>query len=156
MLIWSLGQEDSLEKERATHSSILAWKIPWREDPGGLQSMRSQTVAHDWVTVHNTCIKILYFLLCITFYTLLNCYEVSISSLLLNFQELHLYSLLSIIYSISGYYYRIWAVKAIFEIYMHTQSLLTLFDPMDHSLPLLQAHRPWSFPNTGVGCHFLL
>ena len=35
----SLGQEDPLEKEMATHSSILAWKIPWTEDPGGLQSM---------------------------------------------------------------------------------------------------------------------
>ena len=39
MRVWSLGWEDPLEKEMATHSSILAWKIPWREDPGGLQSM---------------------------------------------------------------------------------------------------------------------
>ena len=46
----SLGQEDSLEKEMATHSSILAWKIPWMEEPGGLQSMRSQKVGHDWMT----------------------------------------------------------------------------------------------------------
>ena len=38
----SLGQEDPLEKEMATHSSILAWKIPWIEEPGGLQSMESQ------------------------------------------------------------------------------------------------------------------
>ena len=38
----SLGQEDPLEKEMATHSSILAWEITWIEDPGGLQSMRSQ------------------------------------------------------------------------------------------------------------------
>ena len=37
----SLGREDPLEKEMATHSSILAWKIPWMEDPGGLQSMES-------------------------------------------------------------------------------------------------------------------
>ena len=37
-----LGQEDPLEKEMATHSSILAWRIPWREEPGGLQSMESQ------------------------------------------------------------------------------------------------------------------
>ena len=42
-----LGQEDPLEKEMATHSSILAWKIPWTEDPGGLQSMGSQRVRHD-------------------------------------------------------------------------------------------------------------
>ena len=38
----SLGREDSLEKEMATHSSILAWRIPWTEEPGGLQSMGSQ------------------------------------------------------------------------------------------------------------------
>ena len=38
----SLGQEDPLEKEMATHSSILAWRIPWPEQPGGLQSMESQ------------------------------------------------------------------------------------------------------------------
>ena len=43
----SLGQEDSLEKEMATHSSILAWRIPWTEEPGGLQSMGSQRVGHD-------------------------------------------------------------------------------------------------------------
>ena len=42
-----LGQEDSLEKEMATHSSTLAWKIPWREEPGKLQSMGSQRVGHD-------------------------------------------------------------------------------------------------------------
>ena len=43
----SLGGEDPLEKEMATHSSILAWKIPWTEEPGGLQSMGSQRVGHD-------------------------------------------------------------------------------------------------------------
>ena len=42
-----LGQEDSLEKEMATHSSILAWKIPWTEQPGRLQSRVSQRVGHD-------------------------------------------------------------------------------------------------------------
>ena len=41
-----LGQEDPLEKEMATHSSILAWKISWTEEPGGLQSMGSQRVGH--------------------------------------------------------------------------------------------------------------
>ena len=46
----SLGQEDPLEKEMATHSSILAWRISWMEAPGGLQSMGSQRVGHDWVT----------------------------------------------------------------------------------------------------------
>ena len=43
----SLGGEDPLEKEMATHSSILAWRIPWTEEPGGSQSMGSQRVAHD-------------------------------------------------------------------------------------------------------------
>ena len=43
----SLGQEDSLEKGMATHSSILAWRIPWTEEPGRLQSMGSQRVRHD-------------------------------------------------------------------------------------------------------------
>ena len=43
----SLGQEDPLEKEMASHSSILAWEIPWTEEPGGLQSMRLQRVGHD-------------------------------------------------------------------------------------------------------------
>ena len=45
--VQSLGQEDLLEKEMATHSSILAWKIPWMEEPGRLQSMGSQRVGHD-------------------------------------------------------------------------------------------------------------
>ena len=43
----SLGWEDLLEKGMATHSSILAWRIPWTEEPGGLQSMGSQRVEHD-------------------------------------------------------------------------------------------------------------
>ena len=45
--VQSLGQEDPLKKGMATHSSILAWEIPWTEKPGGLQSMGSQTVGHD-------------------------------------------------------------------------------------------------------------
>ena len=45
--IQSLGWEDPLEKEMATHSSILAWKISWTEEPGGLQSMGSQRVRHN-------------------------------------------------------------------------------------------------------------
>ena len=43
----SMGLEDTLEKEMATHSSILAWRIPWTKEPGGLQSMGSQRVGHD-------------------------------------------------------------------------------------------------------------
>ena len=48
--VQSLGWEDLLEKEMATHSSILAWKIPWTEEPGRLQSMGLQRVRHDWAT----------------------------------------------------------------------------------------------------------
>ena len=48
--VWSLGWEDPLEKEMATHSTILAWKIPWTEESGRLQSMRSQRVGHNWAT----------------------------------------------------------------------------------------------------------
>ena len=44
--VWALGQEGVLEEGMATHSSILAWEIPWTEEPGGLQSMRSQRVRH--------------------------------------------------------------------------------------------------------------
>ena len=48
----SLSREDPLEEEMATHSSILAWKIPWTEEPGGLESMGSQRVRRDLVTEH--------------------------------------------------------------------------------------------------------
>ena len=53
--VWSLGWEDPMEKEMATHSSILSWRIPWTEEPGGLQSMGSQRVGHDWATKTFTC-----------------------------------------------------------------------------------------------------
>ena len=48
--VGSLGLKDPLEKKMATHPSILAWKIPWTEEPGGLQSTRWQREGHDWVT----------------------------------------------------------------------------------------------------------
>ena len=51
--VQSLGQEDPLEKGMATHSSILAWRIPSIEEPGGLQSMGFQRVRHNWVTNTN-------------------------------------------------------------------------------------------------------
>ena len=54
MWVWSLGQEDTLEKKMATHSSILAWKVPWTEEPDGLQSMgsQSQTWMNNWTHMH--------------------------------------------------------------------------------------------------------
>ena len=49
--VWSLGRKD-LEKETAIHSSILAWRIPWTEESGGLQSMGSRRAGHDWACTH--------------------------------------------------------------------------------------------------------
>ena len=48
--VWSLGQEDPLEKEMATHTFVLAWRIPWTEEPAEPQSVGSQIAGHDWVT----------------------------------------------------------------------------------------------------------
>ena len=48
--VWSLSQKDPLQKRMATYSSILAWRIPWTEEPGGLQSIGSQRFGHDWTT----------------------------------------------------------------------------------------------------------
>ena len=50
--VQSLGPEDPLEEEMATHSSILAWEIPWDGEPGELQSIGSQRVEYDWATEH--------------------------------------------------------------------------------------------------------
>ena len=52
--VWSLGWEDPLEEEMATHSGILAWKISWTEDPGGLQPTGSQRVRQDWAAHTHT------------------------------------------------------------------------------------------------------
>ena len=62
--VWSLGQEDPLEKDMATHSSILVWRIPQTEEPGGLQSMGLQRVEHNWA--NNTHI-------CVAYYTMISC-----------------------------------------------------------------------------------
>ena len=48
--VWSLGQEDPLEKEMAAHSSVLVWKIPQTEEPDGLHPMGLQRVGHDWLS----------------------------------------------------------------------------------------------------------
>ena len=53
--VWSLGQEDPLEKEMATHASILAWKSLWVEEPGRLQSKGLHRVRHNWATKHTHC-----------------------------------------------------------------------------------------------------
>ena len=56
--VWSLGQEDPLEKGMSTHSSILAWRIPWTEEPDRLQSKDLQRVRHDWKTFTYSLIHI--------------------------------------------------------------------------------------------------
>ena len=53
--VLSLGQEDPLEKEMTTHSSTLAWKVPWTEEPGRLQSTGSQRVGYDWANSLLSC-----------------------------------------------------------------------------------------------------
>ena len=59
--VWSLGREGPLEEEMATHSSILAWRIPWTEEPGGLQSLGLQRVRQDWAT-EQACVHTLFLL----------------------------------------------------------------------------------------------
>ena len=68
--VQSLVQKDPLEKGMATHSSILAWRIPWTEEPGRLQSMGSQRVRHDWVTFYLRFSYNSLFCLCIYFFLL--------------------------------------------------------------------------------------
>ena len=51
--VWHLGQEDPLEKEMETHPSILAWEVPWTEEPGKLQSMGLQRGGYNWMTKHS-------------------------------------------------------------------------------------------------------
>ena len=85
--IWvrSLGQEDPLEEEMATHSSILTWRIPWTEEPGGLQPIGSQRVGHDWMSeqaemICHLCIHLLFTLYTqqdSIFYWLLNIFSAS-------------------------------------------------------------------------------
>ena len=58
MWVQFLGEEDPLEEEMATHSGILAWRIPWTEETGWLQSMGSQRVRHNWATEHACIISI--------------------------------------------------------------------------------------------------
>ena len=52
--IWSLGQEDPLEEEMTTYSTIFAWRIPWTEETGGLQSLGLQKVGLNWTTKQDT------------------------------------------------------------------------------------------------------
>ena len=64
MQVQSLGWEDPLEKEMVTHFSILAWRIPWTEEPGGLQSMGSRRIGHDLSDLACIC-KYIYMHVCV-------------------------------------------------------------------------------------------
>ena len=68
--VWSLGQEDPMEKEIATHSSILAWRTPWTEEPVRVQSMGSQRVRHEWARTSLNLVSVA-FMLCFLFTLLL-------------------------------------------------------------------------------------
>ena len=68
--VWSLGQEDPMEKEIATHSSILAWRTPWTEEPVRVQSMGSQRVRHEWARTSLNLLSVA-FMLCFLFILLL-------------------------------------------------------------------------------------
>ena len=136
----SLGQEDPLEKEMATHSSTLTWKILWTEKPCRLQSTGSQRVRHDWaISLHFTFISIL--------------------PKFIPFSLDNIAIIQHLCYSwFYGYIGLIFTVR--FPSYLVcmlvTQSCLTLCDPIG-----LQPTRllcPWNSPgkNIGVGCHFLL
>ena len=72
--IWiqTLGKENFLEKGMATHCSILAWRIPWKEESNRLQSMGSQRVGHDLATKHQNCL--IEFFIVYVFYECLLCY----------------------------------------------------------------------------------
>ena len=59
--VWSLGREYPLEKDMATHSSVLACRIPWTEEPGGLQAIASQRVGHDWSDLARTHTSLYFF-----------------------------------------------------------------------------------------------
>ena len=60
--VWPVAQGDSSEEETATHASILAWNIPWTEEPGGLQSMRLQRVGHKVMQWEESFIFVIFFL----------------------------------------------------------------------------------------------
>ena len=88
--VWSLDQEDPVEEEITTYSSILAWKIPWIEEPGGLQSKRSQRIRHNWVIWAQHIVDLQY---CVSFRYTAKWFSYN-----------YIYIFLLIFFSIKGYY----------------------------------------------------
>ena len=83
----SLGQKDPLGKGMATHSSILTWRIPWTEEPGGLHSMGSQSVRHSWAT--NTFTLFLFFAVVFFYYLVFKTLICSVTESCLFFSNSH-------------------------------------------------------------------
>ena len=113
--IQPLSWDDPLEKEMATHSSILAWRIPWTEEPGGLLFMGSQRVGHDWATNTN---NILTFKSALKFEFLLNYFHSTF--ILFSISTLSPSMILSpidlFVYTLSGRKGEVWLISLTFQI----------------------------------------
>ena len=146
--VQSLVQKDPLEEEMATHSSILAWKHPWTEEPGGLQSMGSQRVGPNWATkhIHN----IIHSVLPHSWHLFMSVHRALYSMLCNGCKVISMYRHVHLIYRVplSKYFAAAAAAKSL-------QSCPTL---RPHRQQPTTLPRPWDSPgkNTGVGCHFLL
>ena len=143
--------EDPLEKSMAIHSSILAWRIPWTEEPGGIQSMGSQRVGHNWSELSApTLVQWSYFHLVCCKHTV----NISIKNTAKYCAHKRCFvNTCSLLYQLdfNSVYLSFWYMC----VCLVAQSCLTLCDPLDCSPP---DPCPWDFSgkNTGVGCHFLL
>ena len=143
--VWSLGQEDPLEEEMTTHSSILAWRIPWTEESGRLQSTGSQKVRHNWSDLAHYCLYSLYCAsdLCSLFSTCCKFVPLNTHSYLP-----HPHPLVTVIYSVFHFDF----LDSITWLYLSDspqracvcakllQSCPTLCDPMDCSQPGSSLH----------------
>ena len=148
--VQSLGREDALEKEMATHSSILAWKIPWTEECGRLQSMGLQRVGHNWATSLHfkeglESFKKL-FLMHIKFLLTLSC--PGDWDTLGNVGQMNIY--VSIFSNIFLIVISHWLPDVLCLV---TQSCPTLCDPMDCNPPDSFVHGDSLGEDTGVCCH---
>ena len=140
--VWPLGQEDPLEKEMATHSSILAWEIPWTEETDGLQSMGLQRVGHDLANKqqqkHRREKSCIFWWLCSreeTAEDLLRLCKFPKNTL--GKIKIHEYT------------------QACAVLCWITRSCLTLCNPIDCSPPCFSVHGDSPGKKTGVGCHVL-
>ena len=129
----SLGWEDPLEEGMATHSSILAWRILWTEEPGGLQSMGSQRLRHDWVTntVYRVNLRLSSYLSHKSIFILKNIYKCN-ANIIPN--KINTTSLLL------SNTWPLFKFKGCGCMCLHTQSCLTLCSPMYWSLPGSSVH----------------